>query len=274
MKKVKIDVVLVVMHGKDLEDGTISGFLKILGVPYTSSNVDVSMLLHDKYYTKLIMEKLNIDVVDYNVFTKKDLPCSLDGNVIIKACKLGSSIGIKKANGKDEINSGIYECLKYDDKVIVEKRLQNFMELNQALYIKNDEVVLSDIERVAINDDIFTFNDKYQNNLCKRIVPANIDESICKEINNASKKIGEKLKIGGVIRIDYLYDNENSRLYLNEVNVIPGSFAYYLFETKGIYFKDLLNDLINEAIRKQYFENEKISSFVSNVLNSKKMFKK
>ena len=118
------------------------------------------------------------------------------------------------------------------------------------------------------------FENKYQNSNCDRIVPAIIDKNIVKQINKISLKIGNHFKIGGVCRIDYLYDLDESILYLNEVNVIPGSFAYYLFESKNIYFKDLIDDLINEAFRKEYFEGGKISSFTSNVLNSKRRLKK
>ena len=273
-KKIRIDIVMVIMHGKGLEDGTISGYLKILGVPFTASSVDVSSVLHDKYYTKLAMEKLNINVLDYNLYTKDDLPVNLNGKKIIKACKLGSSIGIKKSEGKEEINNAIYECLKYDERVIVEKCLDKFLELNQAIYIKNGEVVLSDIEEIKVNNHMFSFESKYQNSKCERIVPAIIDQNIIKEINSVSLKIGKNFKVGGVCRIDYLYDLEENILYLNEVNVIPGALAYYLFESKNIYFKDLIDDIINEALRNKYFDEGKISSFTSDVLSSKRVLKK
>ena len=272
--KIRIDVALIVMHGKDLEDGTISGFFKVLNIPTTNCSVGVSAVLHDKFYTKLLMKELDINVLDYKVVSKKDLPVSIDGRKMVKACRLGSSIGIKKANGKDEINKAIYDCLKYDDKVIVEDLLSEFRELNQALYIKNGKVILSDIEEIIVKNNMFTFADKYQNRLCERVVPAQIDEEINAQIVNSSLKIGENLQVRGVIRIDYLYNVEEKKVYVNEINVIPGALAYYLFESKGIYFKQFLDDLINEGIRNAYFENEKIQTFSSSVLSSQYSLKK
>ena len=266
-KKIEIDVVVVSMHGKDLEDGTISGYFKILGAPTTSCSVDVSSVLHDKYYMKLVLEKIGIKVVNYKLLTKKNSLEDLDGEKIVKACKLGSSIGVKKASGKEEIKLAIKECLKYDDRVIVEDLLTNYIELNQAIYLKKGKVVLSAIEEVKNNNELYTFEKKYQMP-CERIVPAKLNKKLEQRVNKISERIGNFFLTNGVCRIDYLYDLNSKILYVNEINLIPGAFSYYLFEEKGIFFSELLDDLIASAIRKKYDENLKISSFPSSVLFS------
>ncbi len=266
-KKIDVDVVIVAMHGKDLEDGTISGFFKILGAPVTTNNVGISSVLHDKYYMKLVLEKLNIKTVKYKLISKKNIDDSYDGEKIIKGCKLGSSIGVKKASGEKEIKEAINECLKYDDRLIMEDRLENFIELNQAIYLKKGNVITSSIEEVKIENELYTFEKKYEQKIT-RVLPANITKKLEKLVNEISKKIGNFFLINGVCRIDYLYDLEQEVLYVNELNIIPGAFSYYLFEDKGIYFSELIDDLIMEAIRKKYEESLKISSFKSNVLFS------
>lgn len=267
-KKIEVDVVIISMHGKGLEDGTISGYFDVLGVPTTLNNVDVSSVLHDKYYMKLALEKIGIKVINYKLLTKRDYYDNLDGDKIVKACKLGSSIGIKKASGNEEIKLAIKDCLKYDDRVIVEDLLTNYIELNQALYIKKGKVVLSAIEEVKTNNELYSFEKKYQSP-CERIIPAKINKKLEQRVNHLSERIGNFFLINSVIRIDYLYDLDSKILYVNEVNLIPGAFSYYLFEEKGIYFGELLDDLITSAIRKKYDDNLKISTFPSSVLFTK-----
>lgn len=266
-KKIAVDVAVVSMHGKDLEDGTISGFFKILGVPTTCNDVDVSSILHDKYYMKQVLEKIGIKVVNYKLLSKRDSFDNLDGEKIVKACKLGSSIGVKKACGNEEIKLAIKECLQYDDRVIIEDVLTNYIELNQAIYSKKGKIILSAIEEVKNNNELYTFEKKYQAP-CERILPAKINKKLEQKVNKISEKIGNFFLINSVCRIDYLYDLDNKILYVNEINLIPGAFSYYLFEEKGIFFRDLLDDLITGAIRKKYDENLKISSFPSSVLFS------
>ena len=156
-KKIEVDVAVISMHGKDLEDGTISGYFNILGVPTTINNVDTSSVLHDKYYMKLALEKIGVKVINYKLLSKRDSDLSLDGEKIVKACKLGSSIGVVKAYGNEEIKKAVKECLKYDDRVIVEDLLNNYLELNQALYLKKGKVVLSAIEEVKTNNELYSF---------------------------------------------------------------------------------------------------------------------
>lgn len=168
----------------------------------------------------------------------------------------------------------INQVIKYDDKILVEKKIKNFREFNQAVLGMMGEYQESDIEEVVSQNNYLTFNDKYKNELSKRIIPADIEEEVASAIKTITLKIANLFNIKGVIRIDYLYDIDAKKLYVNEINSIPGSLAYYLFEGKKIYFSKLIDKLISYAIREKYYADFKISSFQSNILDSKKILKK
>ena len=278
----KIDIVLCTCHGKDLENGVISGLLKFLNVPNTIPNVYVSSTFHNKYITKILLKENKIPSLNYYYITKdkwESEQVAVTKNVfrvfgermkIIKPVSLGSSIGIKKCLTKEEFKKAIEECLMYDDAIIVEEVLENFLELNQACYKAKDEIILSKIEEVKNENDFYGFEEKYESEKVKRIIPAKIDNGLKTKINKTSKKIYEIFSDIGVMRVDYLYDLDKEKLYVNEINVIPGALSYYLFEAKDIYFDKLLDDLISEGVRRKNKERELILSFKSDVLNFNK----
>ena len=154
--------------------------------------------------------------------------------------------------------------------MFIEKKLNKFLELNQAIYRINDEFIISKIEEVKNNSSLYDFVSKYENDDITRVVPARLSNQLRSKITKTTKKIGQIFNSKGVFRVDYLYDLEEEILYVNEVNVIPGALSYYLFEAKNIYFSKLIDDLIKEAIREKSIEDDLITSFKSNVLEKKK----
>lgn len=266
-KKIKIDICLVIMHGKDLEDGTIKGFLKTLNVPNTLLPVEISSVLHDKYFCKLALNDINIQTLKASLVTKNISYNSKYEKKIMKCCKLGSSIGVYKINSYEEYQKALNECFKYDDRVILEERLDNYIEYNQAVYLKGNDVRLSAIEEIkSVDNELYTFNKKYENGKVSRKVSPDISLELEQEINKITTKIAKHFNITSVIRIDYIFDLDSLKLYVNEVNVIPGSLSYYLFEKKGIYFSNLLDDIIDNGFKNYYFESNEINCFKSNVL--------
>ena len=267
-KKIKIDFCLVVVHGKDLEDGTIRGFLKIMNVANNLLPVEISSVLHDKYFCKLALKDLNIPVLKSSLVTKNISYNNKYDQKIMKCCKLGSSIGVYKIDSYEQYLQALNTCFKYDNKVIIEERLMNYEEYNQAVYLKGNDVKLSAIEQIkSVDEDLYSFDKKYQNGEVNRKVSPDISSDLEQEINKISEKIAKHFNITSVIRIDYIFDLDSLKLYVNEINVIPGSLSYYLFENKGIYFNNLLDDIIENGFRRCYFENNEINSFESNVLN-------
>ena len=276
--KFKVDCVLNCVHGKGLEDGTISGYLDLLGVSYTNSSLGSSNIFHNKFYTKLILEKYNINCVDYEYVKRfewennqADVIRRLNrfNEKIVKPINLGSSVGVKVCN-KDTLIDALDDGFKYDNGIIVEEKLNKFLELNQAFYTLNNEFIISKIEEVKNDSSVYEFKDKYENDDILRVVPAKINNQLRSKITKTTKKIGQILDSKGVVRVDYLYDLDKNILYVNEVNVIPGALSFYLFEAKNIYFNMLIDDLVKEAIRVNLKENEMIKIFNSNVLKRKK----
>lgn len=272
-----VDVVINCVHGKGVEDGTLSAYFDLLGVSYTNSNHSSSSVFHNKFYTKLILNKYNINSVEYEYisryewlnYQKESLRrANRFSHSVVKPVNLGSSVGVSECT-KENIVDVIDNSFLYDDGVIVEKKLNKFLELNQAIYKVNDQFVISKIEEVKNNSSIYDFIDKYENEDITRVVPARLSNQLRNKITKTTKKIGQIFNSKGVFRVDYLYDLEDQILYVNEVNVIPGALSYYLFEAKNVYFQTLIDDLVKEAFRERKIEDELITSFKSNVLKNK-----
>jgi D-alanine-D-alanine ligase len=276
LKTKKIDVVLSCVHGKGLEGGELAGFFEILKIPYTSMEVLGASLGQDKIMFKKVMKYDHINVVDFVGFSNREWKnkrqallddiSKLSYPLIIKASNLGSSIGIQKVHKPEDLESTIANIFKFDDRVLVEEVIKKFREFNCSM-IGDSEISL--IEEVVTPNEILTFNDKYEDGLSQRIVPAKINPQLEKEIYDTTKRVCEIVNNKGVSRIDYLYDVVNEKLHVNEINTIPGSLSYYLYEGKGLYFDELLDLLIDKAIIHNYQKEQKVNSFSSNILNMK-----
>lgn len=281
-KKWRVDVCFPVVHGYGVEDGSLSGFIKLLKVPNVVSDMLSSGIAQDKAFCKSVLKSKGIRMNKFVEVSKDNLVKQVDKitetmrfPLIIKPSRLGSSIGIEVCEAKESLNSCISNCLNYDNKVIVEEKLVDFVEYNMACFSYKNDLYLSSVEMVSSKNDYLTFNDKYCEGGLKdlskecRVVPAPIDEKLMKELSDFTKIIYRKLKFNGVIRVDYLYDNVGKKLYFNEVNTIPGSLAFYLY--KDYSFKELLDLLIKDAMYRFNLESGLISSFDSNILAIKNL---
>ena len=278
-----IDVVLPIVHGNNIEDGSLAGYFNIFNVPYASSSVLTAAIFQNKYYTKVFLSAFSINVLPYLYFSikdyKKDVFQVLEQSgklgfpLIVKPVSLGSSIGIKIAENRDQLIKALNYALKYDNDLIVEKKLTNYRELNQAVLINDDDFMLSDIEEVKSSNHYLTFDDKYMPADSKRDIPADLSSSLSAKIAGLTNKIATIFRPQGVIRIDYLYDADSDMVYINEINSIPGSLSFYLFEGK-ISFSELIEKLVYSAVKNKYKRDLKLTSFQSNVLLSKRHMKK
>lgn len=278
-----IDVIIPVVHGNNVEDGSLAGYFNILNMPYASSPVFTAALFQNKFATKIFLDSSRINVVPYHYFHLKQYKTdifsiietcdTLGFPVIIKPASLGSSIGIKVAGNRNELIKALNYVVKFDDEVIIEKKLTDFKELNQAILKQGDNYIYSHIEEVRTSSNYLTFHDKYLPKNSKREIPAVIANELRDIINDCSKKIAVLFQPQGVIRVDYLYDNVAGTLYVNEINSIPGSLGFYLFEDI-VPFPDIVDTLICEALRNKYDRGLKLTSFKTNVLHSDKQLKK
>lgn len=257
----KVDAALNCMHGLNGEDGSLSGLMQLCKIPFAAPPTFASSLAMDKYYTKIVLAGLDVACLPYvrickdtfeksRNFVLKYIKGRLGYPVIVKPENLGSSIGISKARNDDEAVTALGKAFKYDGKVIVEKALENFREINCACYKSGDRYFVSECEEPLVNGDLLTFSDKYSAAPEKKF-PAALDKKTSGEIKSIVKFVYKKLDFKGVIRVDFLLLGD--KVYLNEINSVPGSLAYYLFcdttEKLGDFIGVLIEDSIDEFIK-------------------------
>ncbi|MFI3229733.1 MAG: hypothetical protein R3Y23_06220 [Bacillota bacterium] len=252
----KIDCALLTTHGGAGENGTLQGFLASNYIPYTSCGVLQSALCMDKYSTKLRLIADDINVVrgellakDFNDEKIAEIEANLGYPLIIKPNSAGSSIGIAKANNRAELAFAIDVGFKYDDFILIEQYINDFIELNIACVTIGGKVVLSEIERPITTSEILTFDDKYSldetQDIATREFPANISQTFAQKVKDITTKVYKSLALTGIVRIDYLLKGDI--LYLNEINTIPGSLSHYLFDNMS--YSELLTKLLTETIK-------------------------
>lgn len=265
----EFDVVLPLVHGKGVEDGSLGAFFDILKMPCMYSGVLNSSLLQNKSYFKKILNYYNIpntkfvdlsydEYIDID-FDLELLIKDLSYPLIIKPNNLGSSVGVSKVYEYSELLSSLDNAFKYDNEILIEEAVCNLKEVNIAVLGYKDNLVFSELETVSKKDDILSFYDKYLLSKDKktRIIPSDISIDI-KEI---SKKTFKCLSCFGVNRFDYLIDELSNEVYLNEINTIPGSLAYYLFEPLNIQAYKIIQIMYENYRKKLKDENRLLKTY-------------
>lgn len=288
-----VDIVIPAVHGYNMEDGNVQGMLETFGVPYTGSDIYGCTVGQDKVFQKQILESEGIRVPKYTWFYDNEYfedeasiiekVKKIGYPVIVKPARQGSSIGIEVAKDEESLKEAIEEAIKYDEKILVEEVINNMTELNCSVLGSSSYMETSVIEQVMGKDEILSFNDKYIGNGSKkgagkkisgskgmvsadRIIPADIPEKLAKEIAETSKKAFRSLGASGVVRIDYLYDKKSKKYYVNELNTIPGSLSFYLWTPLNKEYDELLDDMINIAVKRYKKKLKKTTIFESNIL--------
>ena len=283
-----IDIIFPIVHGNGVEDGTLQGYLETIGVPYVGSGVIGSSLGQDKVIMKQVMASCGFPIVPYTWFfdceylNEKDeilkMIKKIGYPVIVKPATLGSSVGITVVKNEIDIDKAIMEAIKYDQKIVVEKVVENLTEVNASVLGNYEYQQVSCLEEVTSSDEFLTYKDKYIGGSkgtkskgmasAKRIIPAKIGDKKTKEIQELSLEVFKCLNLSGVCRIDYLIDKTNDKIYVNEPNTIPGSLAFYLWEQSGKKYSELLDELITISIKAYKDRNKKIRTFETNILNN------
>ena len=278
----KIDCIFNIFHGKNGEDGTMQSLFELCKIPYTSTGVLGSSVGMDKIVQKSIYKDLELNVIDYFWFSKNEFYDDenkiLDNNnfdypKIVKPCSLGSSIGIKVCNNKQELENAINVALKYDDRVLVEKALTNFREINIALFKRNDEILFSGVEQPKNWKEFLDFEEKYLSTKSKLVVGSKnvkISNDLLNEIKEKTKSVYKLLDLKGVVRFDFMIDNDSKRLYINEINTIPGSNAFYLWKEANITYTKLIDMMVSEAKNDFYNKQKNQILYVSDVIKNAK----
>lgn len=286
-KKVYLDSVYLAFHGGNGESGQLQGFFETLSLPYTSPTVESSAVTMNKALTKEVLTAHGIPTIDgislFSPETKNNLNEQIKMverevglPVIIKPAHLGSSIAINIAKTKVELKKYLLAAAHVDNEIVVEKLMKDFVEYNCAVRRINGKIETSEIERPINKDEILSFADKYQRGGKKqsgmaslsRELPAKISEKLKNEIQQTAKNAFAALRCKGMVRIDFM--EVTKKLYITEVNPIPGSMAFYLWEASGITFTKQISDLIEQSIKdwedkkalKLEYESDIVEKFV------------
>ena len=280
----RIDVYIIVMHGLNGEDGTLQGLMELANVPYTSAGVAGSALGMDKIMMKQFFRGAELPVLPGLWFTRSAFEKDREGvighvkeeigfPVFVKPANLGSSIGVSRADDPESLAESLELAFEYDRRVLVEKGLNKPIELNCSVLGYDDETDASPIEMPLGNDEFLDFKDKYLASggskgmaSLHRILPAPIGDEMKIEIQEMSKRIFRLLDCKGVVRIDYMYDCESEKLYITEINTIPGSLAFYLWENAGISYTKLIDRMVEYAEKAHEDKNRVNYAFTSDIL--------
>ena len=268
-KPIKLDVALPIVHGTNCEDGSLQGYFETLRLPYAGCDVLASSVGMDKAIFKSVLRTAGIPVLDCIRFSSNDyaefskniiqrINTAIGYPLIVKPVNLGSSIGISKVNSADELNAAIEDAFLYSESVLVERAVQNLRELNCSVLGDSAECIASPCEEPFGEDEILSYDDKYKSPsqskgmaTLKRKIPADIPEDLTQSVREYACRTFKAIGAHGVVRIDFLMDNNSKEVFVNEINTIPGSLAFYLWEADGIKYSELLDKLIALAFSRQ-----------------------
>ena len=264
-----IDVAFPIVHGTNVEDGTLQGYLKMFNLPYVGCDVTSSAVGMDKYVSKTILKENNIPVLDCKCYYKneeveeivKNVEENFEYPVIVKPINLGSSIGIVVAKNREELEEAIEDAFTYARKILIEKAIKNLKEVNCSVLGDYEECNASECEELDKTSDILSYEDKYISggkktggakqsmNAGVLKLPADISKELKEKIQTLAKETFKILGCTGVIRIDFLIDEDTDNVYVNEVE-----------------YPELLDKEIELALKRNREENNMVFSFDTNVL--------
>lgn len=286
--KYQIDIAFPVLHGTFGEDGALQGMLELLDIPYVGCNVLASATGMDKVVMKMILREAGLSVIDYTWFYSKDyfknsaplldkMIEDLGFPLIVKPADLGSSVGISQAHNRAELEDAIDNASQFASKILVEKMISQLREINCAVLGTAQDCQASACEEPVRSGEFLTYQDKYVSNnggskgmrTAKRILPAQLSDAITKQIQHMAVTTFKTLGCAGVSRIDMMIDESDDRIYVNEINTIPGSLSFYLWEATNKNFPVLVTDLVNIATKVHREKKEVNLSFDDfNIFNS------
>ena len=302
-----IDVVFLGLHGGAGEDGGLQGLCETFNVPYTGSTIMGSAVGMDKVVSKYICRDQNIPIVDFVAFRESEWAhleeewldrCEdeIGYPAIVKPARLGSSIGIGKADDREELDRAIEEALRYDDKIVVEHAVTQLKEINCAVLGDPDHAETSVLEQPVRTEgeELLTFQEKYMRGSdgggkgarrgakqqqdgpggmasLDRIIPAPLDDATAERIRSLAVRIFQLFECGGVARIDFMIDEATGAVYFNEINTIPGSFSFYLWDPAGVAFDELIDRMIELARKRHRDRNSRVRTYDVNLLSERSL---
>lgn len=288
-KDIVINVAFPVVHGTNCEDGTLQGYLEFLGLPYVGCDVLSSAVGMDKSFFKYVMKSNGIPVLDCICFTAREYAedrsailqkaeDEIGYPMIIKPVNLGSSVGISKANDQESLITSIDLAVSFADTILIERAVTAIREINCSVVGDREYCEASVCEEPFMNDEILSYEDKYlggskSSGASKgmaslgRKLPADISNEKSEEIKSLARNVFKALGASGVVRIDFIIDCDTDKVYVNEINTIPGSLSFYLWQESGLSYKELLNRLISLAFKRHRDRQNLTFTIDTNILS-------
>ena len=260
-KTLSFDMVINLVHGGDGEDGKLAGLLDFFEIPYIGPRLEASVISFNKLFTKLYAKEVGCEVLDFQLVRKGEpFTPKFDYPFIIKPLRLGSSIGVSVVHDRSELDYALDVAFEFDDEALIEPFIENIEEFNLA-GCKGSDFHFSMIEKVQ-KEKLLDFDKKYLDFSRSGIQKANIDQNLQNAIREAFIKIYEPLFGGALIRVDFFY--HQGKIYINEINPVPGSMANYLFED----FISVLDDLARHLPKERFIPIE--YRYINSIQSSKK----
>lgn len=280
----QLHVAVPVLHGTNGEDGVFEGVLETIGLPFAGCNTLASANGMDKITMKMILRSCGVPVVDYVWFTDKQWTRERDSiververelgyPVIVKPANLGSSVGIGKASDREELIERIDNAEKFSQRIIVEHMIKQLKEINCSVLGDADDCAPSVCEEPIKTGDFLRYEDKYMGGsksakgmqASEKRIPALLPEEMSERIRKMAAETFRVLGCHGVSRIDVMIDEKDNEVYVNEINTIPGSLSFYLWEATGITFTQLMDRLVELALKRKRETDRKTFTYDQNI---------
>lgn len=292
-----VDIAFPIVHGTNCEDGSIAGWFELLGVPYVTCDVVSAAVGMDKELFKCVLLQKDIPTlpcisfyakqwVSQNDELMKKITEKIEYPMIVKPANLGSSVGIRKVENEQELRDAVEYAMKFAGKILVEHAIEHLRELNCSVLGDCDGCETSVIEEPLMSGKILSYDDKYKGGSkagskgakqsgegegmasLKRRIPADIPDDIKAQVEKYSVQTFLALGCSGAVRIDYLYDTANGTVFVNEINTIPGSLSFYLWEPKGLKYRDQLTKMIDLGFKRARTRDNLSFSYETNILSA------
>ena len=290
-----LDVILPALHGTNCEDGSFQGTIEMTGIPYAGCNVLASANGMDKITMKMVLAACGIPVIDYAWFSDKEwfdreeqtierIEKQLAYPVIVKPADSGSSVGISAVHNREELKAAVENAITYSKRIIVEHLVEQLKEINCSVLGNYYECEASVCEAPIRSGEILSYEDKYLGGGAKggaksgvkesrgmhstvREIPAQLPDEQTNFIRTTAVETFKALNCDGVARIDFMIDEKDNKIYVNEINTIPGSLSFYLWEATGISFGQLTERLLEIAFSRKRDSSFKTTSYKENIFN-------
>lgn len=284
---IPVYTVICAFHGSEGENGAFQGVCEQFNIPYTGSGVLASSVGMDKVKAKQLCEANNIPVTSSLDFYEHDWELHqnmileeatlLGFPLVVKPANLGSSIGVKKVDTQDDLIEAVEIAFRYDAHLLIEVAIHPLMEINCSVLGTAERCRPSVCERPLGSTETLSFEDKYQSGSgadkgmasADRVIPADISAELTDRIQSLATHTFKTFDASGVSRLDFLVNAHTEDVYFNEINTIPGSFSFYLWEKSGLSFTALIEELIAIALEKHQSKNGRIRSYDTNLLSEK-----